>query len=122
MGDIAIYRVCGFGQLPSGPGLPPGLALPPSGLALPPGLVFPPGGPPLPPPPPQTCLPGTTPQPGYQCCPFYAYMDATGQCASICPPGVDPNQSTNGSPNGWLCAMGFDPTTYDPSDLTKLRC
>jgi hypothetical protein len=112
MGDVAIYRVCGPGQRV---GLLPGLL----GLPVGPLPPIPPLGPP---PPPNVCVPGTTGQPGFQCCPFGTSMDPSGQCVSWCPPGVDPNQSTNGTSNLLLCAYGWDPTTYDPANIQNLRC
>jgi hypothetical protein len=92
LGDIAIARspVCGgrFG----GGGFLPGFL----------GGWWPiPGGPI----PPNVCVPNS--KPGDQCCPLYTYLDPNGQCTSICPPGVDPNQGQNASE----CLLGFNPKT-----------
>ena len=100
MGDVAIYRVCG--PRVGIPGLP-AIGIP----LLPPPLL---------------CVPGTTQQPGYQCCPDGTSMNASGQCVSWCPPGIDPNGSTSGIPNRQLCAHGFDPTTVDSNNPQNLRC
>src|SRR5262245_435849 len=99
MGDVAIYRVCG--PRVGIPGLP-AIGIP----LLPPPLL---------------CVPGTTQQPGYQCCPDGTSMNASGQCVSWYPPGIDPNGSTSGIPNRQLCAQ-FDPTTVDSNNPQNLRC
>ena len=92
MGDIAIARspICG-GRFGGGWFIPGFLG------------GWPPQGGPTPPP--NTCVPNN--KPGIQCCPQYTYLNASGQCASICPPGIDPNLGGN----GLACALGVNPNT-----------
>jgi hypothetical protein len=103
LGDIAIWRVCG-------PALRGGWMLPgwmvwsslrPSDWA--------------PPPPSENC-PTDQKKPGYRCCPAGTSPNATGQCQPWCPnSATDPGSQQ-------FCGLGFDQTTYDPNDLSKLRC
>ncbi|MGB0086255.1 MAG: hypothetical protein WBP94_12885 [Rhodomicrobiaceae bacterium] len=102
LGDITIWRVCG-------PALREGWMLPgwmvwswlrPSDYT---------------PPPSQSCPPDQK-KPGYRCCPAGTAPDAAGQCQPWCPNGAtDPGSRQ-------FCGLGFDQTTYDPNDLSKLRC
>jgi len=110
MGDIAIARspICGLGRLFGRPGW------------FVPAFFggWPPHGGPTPPPP-NTCVPG---KPGYQCCPDGTAMNSSGQCVSVCPPGIDPNQTNNnGGTNELWCELGFDPTTVSGSPA-NVRC
>lgn len=62
------------------------------------------------------CPPGTTQQPGFQCCPIGTYAGPNGQCISPCPDGsTDPGKLE-------ACLQGFDPSSFDPNDLSKLTC
>jgi hypothetical protein len=103
LGDIAIWRVCG-------PALRGGWMLPgwmvwswlrPSGWT--------------PPPPSENC-PTDQNKPGYRCCPAGTSPDTGGQCQPWCPNGATDPASQQ------VCSLGFDPTTYDPNDPSKLRC
>jgi hypothetical protein len=107
MGDIAIWRACG-------PVVPGG-----GGWMLPDGLFgwndF---GVPLPfgnPQPPNFSCPADQKKPGFHCCPKGS-SPAGGQCKPWCPNGAKDQKSIE------LCGLGFDPTTFDPNNLGKLRC
>ncbi|MDE2379559.1 hypothetical protein [Bradyrhizobium sp.] len=117
LGDIAILRVCqqaGF----SLPGwyrpraeLFPGFFWPHFHGKKPPQLDCPPGSGNQ-----CACPPGTTQQPGFQCCPIMTYLGPNGQCVSPCPDGsIDPGKLE-------ACINGFDSSTFDPNDLSKLSC
>jgi hypothetical protein len=117
IGDIAILRVCGQ----TGINLPgwyrPRVELLPGFFwyrmhgKKPPMLDCPPGSGNQ-----CACPPGTTQQPGFQCCQIPMQVDANGQCQSPCPNGATDQQSM------LLCLSGFDPATYSPNDLSKWRC
>jgi hypothetical protein len=103
LGDIAIWRVCG-------PVLRGGWILPGwiSWARL--GLFRE-----IPPPPRLSCPPDQN-QLGFQCCPEGTSPDDSGQCRSWCPNGAtDPTSQQ-------ICGLGFDQTSYDPNDLSQLRC
>lgn len=101
MGDIAIWRVCG-------PLLRGGWMFP--------GWWGDGGGSMWFPPPPSKSCPVDQQKPGFQCCPKGASPDASGLCKAWCPNGAMDLQSQN------ICAYGFDNSTYDPNDLSKLQC
>jgi hypothetical protein len=62
------------------------------------------------------CPPGTTQQPGFQCCPMGFFPGPNGQCQSPCPDGsTDPGHVE-------ACWVGLDLNSFDPNDLTKLTC
>lgn len=100
LGDIAIWRVCG-------PVLPGGWMLP---FPLFGWLDF---GPPMPPP--LSCPPADK-KPGLMCCPKGSSPDASGQCKPWCPNGAKDQQSLH------LCALGFDPASYNPKNPGSLSC
>ena len=103
LGDIAVWRVCGP-ALRGGWMLPGWMAwssLPPSDWT--------------PPPPSENC-PTDEKKPGYRCCPEGTSPDTVGQCQPWCPNGATDPVSQQ------FCGLGFDQTTYDPNDPSKLRC
>lgn len=117
LGDIAILRVCGR----TGFNLPgwyrPRVELFPGFFwyrlhgKKPPLLDCPPGSGHQ-----CACPPGTTQQPGFQCCPIGTYAGPNGQCISPCPDGsIDPGKIE-------ACLAGFDPNSFDPNDMSKLTC
>lgn len=62
------------------------------------------------------CPPGTTQQPGFQCCPIGLFQGPNGQCISPCPDGSSDIGKVE------ACLNGFDPSTIDPNDMSKLTC
>ncbi|WP_142250429.1 hypothetical protein [Bradyrhizobium sp. UNPF46] len=117
LGDIAVLRICGQ----AGFNLPgwyrPRVALFPGFFwyrlhgKKPPLLDCPPGSGNQ-----CACPPGTTQQPGFQCCPIGMFPGPNGQCASPCPDGsTDPGKIE-------ACLNGFDPNSFDPNDWSKLSC
>ena len=117
LGDIAIVRLCGQ----AGFNLP-GWYRPRVGIfpgffwfrvhgKKPPLLDCPPGSGNQ-----CACPPGTTQQPGFQCCPIGMFPGPNGQCTSPCPDGsTDPGKIE-------ACLNGFDPNSFDPNDWSKLSC
>jgi hypothetical protein len=103
LGDIAIWRVCGAPLR--------------GGWMLPGWMVWPWQWPSdyTPPPPGQSCPPDQQ-KPGYRCCPAGTAPDAAGQCRPWCSNGATDPVSQQ------FCGLGFDQTTHDPNDLSKLRC
>ncbi|MCG2632824.1 hypothetical protein L6654_40255 [Bradyrhizobium sp. WYCCWR 13023] len=117
LGDVAIARVCG--QI--GFNLPgwyrPRVEIFPGFFWLrvhgkkPPLLDCPPGSGNQ-----CACPPGTSQQPGFQCCPFATYPGPNGTCTSPCPDGsTDPAKLE-------LCLQGFDAGKFDPNDWSTLVC
>jgi hypothetical protein len=117
LGDIAILRICGQ----AGFNLPgwyrPRVELFPGFFwyrlhgKKPPLLDCPPGSGNQ-----CACPPGTTQQPGFQCCPIGMFPGPNGQCTSPCPDGsTDPGKME-------ACLNGFDPNSFDPNDWSKLSC
>ena len=123
IGDIAIPRSCERLTLrlpptlrPWFPGFGIGLPLPPTGPFCPwpgpQGCTCLPGQP-------CSCPPGTTQQPGLQCCPYLQVPGPSGQCASLCANGATDTVSV------MLCYLGLsppaDPNNIDPNNLTCLN-
>ena len=123
IGDIAILRVCGQ----TGFNLPgwfrPRAELMPGFFwyrlhgKKPPMLDCPPGSGNQ-----CACPPGTTQQPGFQCCPMMTFLGPNGQCQSPCPDGsmdpghieaclagFDPNKPMGPDPSTWPCLDGSKP-------------
>ncbi|MFZ2155348.1 MAG: hypothetical protein WAV72_04375 [Bradyrhizobium sp.] len=117
IGDVAILRVCGQAGFMLPGWYRPRVELLPGFFwyrmhgKKPPKLDCPPGSGNQ-----CACPPGTTQQPGFQCCPVGFFPGPNGQCQSPCPDGsTDPGHVE-------ACWLGFDPNTIDPNDLTKLTC
>lgn len=104
-GDLAIWRVCG-------PALRGGWMWPGWLYAI---WTWEAGGVLQLPPPPLAC-PVDQQKPGFQCCPKGSSPDAGGQCKPWCPGGAMDPASQN------LCALGFDPATFDPQSPAKQHC
>ncbi len=104
LGDIAIWRVCG--PVLRGGWMQPGWMLG-QWWGSRPGTS---------PPPPSRDCPSDQKKPGFQCCPKGTSLDASGQCKPWCPNGAMDAQSQQ------FCGLGFDPTTLDLSDPSKLQC
>lgn len=117
LGDIAILRICGRTAFNLPGWYRPRVELYPGFFwyrlhgKKPPLLDCPPGSGNQ-----CACPPGTTQQPGFQCCPIGTYAGPNGQCISPCPDGsTDPGKLE-------ACLQGFDPSTFDPNDMSKLTC
>ncbi len=117
IGDIAIQRVCGQTGFMLPGWYRPRVELAPGFVwyrlhgKKPPMLDCPPGSGNQ-----CACPPGTTQQPGFQCCPMGFFPGPNGQCQSPCPDGsIDPGHVE-------ACWVGLDPNSFDPNDLTKLTC
>lgn len=103
LGDIAIWRVCGP-VLRGGWILPGWISWSPLGISWE-----------TPPSSPLSCPPDQE-KAGFQCCPEGTSPDDSGQCRPWCPNGATDPASQQ------ICRLGFDPTTYDPNDASRLRC
>lgn len=117
IGDIAIVRVCGQAGFMLPGWYRPRVELLPGFYwyrlhgEKPPKLDCPPGSGNQ-----CACPPGTTQQPGFQCCPMGFFPGPNGRCQSPCPDGsTDPGHVE-------ACWVGLDPNSFDPNDLTKLTC
>ena len=108
LGDIAIWRNCSP-ALRGGWIMPDWMAAWTATFSLAPNLPTPP------PSPNQSCLPSQS-QPGYRCCPIGTTPDTNGQCEPWCKNSAQDPQSLR------FCALGFDPTTYQPNNSSTLRC
>jgi hypothetical protein len=117
LGDIAIQRVCaqaGFnlpGWYRPRIGLFPGFFWYRLHGKKPPQLDCPPGSGNQ-----CACPPGTTQQPGFQCCPMGFLPGPNGQCLSPCPDGSTDPQKVG------MCLEGVNPNSVDPNDWSKLTC
>lgn len=79
------------------------------------------------------CPPGTTQQPGFQCCPMGFTPGPNGQCKSQCPDGsadpasvelcwggYDPHPANLNDPSTWTCLDGSKPDANFQCPKTKL--
>ena len=123
IGDIAIWRICGQTGFMLPGWFRPRVEMLPGFFwyrmhgKKPPQLDCPPGSGNQ-----CACPPGTTQQPGFQCCPLMFTLGPNGQCQSPCPDGssdpghielclngFDPNKSTGPDPSSWTCLDGSKP-------------